>query len=343
MKSKRSMKKQLTWMALMLSFVMAFTGCGAADSAASESMSMNGMYATGEAMKDMSIGWDGGYVQDSAMEEAVIDRAPDMEAGSTTQNGSANVQNMNEKLIKTVDMTVETKEYDALVASIQQEIKSLGGYIENFNAYNGSKYSGRTSERNADITVRIPQDKLDIFVSSVSELGNVVRRSESVQNVTLKYVDLDSHKKALQAEYDRLIQLLEKAESIEDIITIENRLSSVRYQIEGMEAQLRTIDNQVSYSTVYMNIDEVAVFTPVVEEKTAFERIAEGFKESLTDIGISVQEFVIAFIINIPYLIIWAVIILVVVFIIRKSSKKRKAKKVKLEETKETKNESETV
>ncbi len=342
MKSKRSMKKQLTWMALMLSFVMAFTGCGAADSAASESMSMNGMYASGEAMKDMSMGWDGGYAQDSAMEEAVIDRAPDKTTGST-QSGTANVQNMNEKLIKTVDMTVETKEYDALIASIQQEIKTLGGYIENFNAYNGSKYSGRTSERNADITVRIPQDKLDVFVSSVSELGNVVRRSESVQNVTLKYVDLDSHKKALQAEYDRLIQLLEKAESIEDIITIENRLSSVRYQIEGMEAQLRTIDNQVSYSTVYMNIDEVAVFTPVVEEKTAFERIAEGFKENLTDIGISAQEFVIAFIINIPYLIIWAVIILVVVLIIRKSSKKRKAKKVKLEETKETKNESETV
>ncbi len=341
MKSKRSMKKQLTWLALMLSLVMAFTGCGASEVTTMQNMVTND-FASGESMKDMSMGWDGGYVQEGAMEEAVLDRAPDKTTGST-QSGTANVQNMNEKLIKTVDMTVETKEYDALIASIQQEIKTLGGYIENFNAYNGSKYSGRTSERNADITVRIPQDKLDVFVSSVSELGNVVRRSESVQNVTLKYVDLDSHKKALQAEYDRLIQLLEKAESIEDIITIENRLSSVRYQIEGMEAQLRTIDNQVSYSTVYMNIDEVAVFTPVVEEKTAFERIAEGFKENLTDIGISVQEFVIAFIINIPYLIIWAVIILVVVLIIRKSAKKRKAKKVKSEETKETKNESETV
>mgnify|MGYP002226154573 CR=1 FL=1 len=84
--------------------------------------------------------------------------------------------------------------------------------------------------------------------------------------MTLTYVDLQSHRDALQTEQERLLQLLEQAESIEDIITIEQRLSDVRYQLESMESQLRSYDNQVDYSTVYLYIDEVEVYTPVEEE-----------------------------------------------------------------------------
>ena len=69
--------------------------------------------------------------------------------------------------------------------------------------------------------------------------------------MTLQYVDLESHKKALTTEQDRLIELMEQAETVEDIITIEGRLSEVRYQLESMESQLRTYDNKIDYSTVY--------------------------------------------------------------------------------------------
>ena len=107
------------------------------------------------------------------------------------------------------------------------------------------------------MTVRIPAQQLDAFLSSVSEVSNVISRNDSVSDVTLQYVDMESHKKALTAEQDRLLELLEQAESVEDIITIESRLSDVRYQIESMESQLRTLQNQVSYSTVYLDIQEV--------------------------------------------------------------------------------------
>lgn len=323
--------------AAVLSMMLVLTGCGASNTASTEAF-----VTGGSSMKDSmpEMGWDS-YTEGVAMEEAevLVDKAAGAADGSTSNVAQNTAQVMEEKLIKTVDMTVETKEYDALVAGIQQKIKDMNGYIESFNTYNGSMYSNYRSSRSADMTIRIPQDKLDAFVSSISEVGNVVRRSDSVKNVTLQYVDLESHKKALQTEYDRLLQLLEKAESIEDIITIENRLSSVRYQIESMEGQLRTIDNQVSYSTIYLNVNEVAVYTPVVEEVSVIDRIKEGFVNSLSDIGNSLQEFAIGFIINIPYLVIWAVVILVIVLVIRRIRKKRKAKKAKLMETKEVKNE----
>lgn len=338
MKGRKKYVSKWAVIAAVLSMMLVLTGCGASDTVSSEAF-MTG----GSSMKDNSMpemGWDS-YTEGVAMEEVevVVDKAAGTADGSTSNVAQNTAQDMEEKLIKTVDMTVETKEYDALVAGIRQKIKDMNGYIESFNTYNGSMYSNYRSSRSADMTIRIPQDKLDAFVSAISEVGNVVRRSDSVKNVTLQYVDLESHKKALQTEYDRLLQLLEKAESIEDIITIENRLSSVRYQIESMEGQLRTIDNQVSYSTIYLNVDEVAVYTPVVEEVSAIDRIKEGFVNSLSDIGNSLQEFAIGFIINIPYLVIWAVVILVIVLVIRRICKKRKAKKAKLMETKEVKNE----
>jgi len=118
----------------------------------------------------------------------------------------------------------------------------------------------------------------------------------------------------LEEEQERLLELLENAETIEDIITIEGRLSEVKYQLESMKSQLRTFDNKVTYSTVHIYIDEVKELTPVVEQ-TAGERIAEGFAESLRDIGEGFKEFFIGFVINIPYIIVWAVIIVIMAFV----------------------------
>lgn len=105
-----------------------------------------------------------------------------------------------------------------------------------------------------------------------------------------------------------LLELLEQAETIDDIITIESRLSDVRYQIESMESQLRTFDNQVSYSTVYLYIDEVKTYTQT-EEQTRLQRMAGGFVNSLKGIGNGFLDFCVSFVIALPYLVVWAVII----------------------------------
>ncbi|MBP8703045.1 MAG: DUF4349 domain-containing protein, partial [Acetatifactor sp.] len=207
----------------------------------------------------------------------------------------------------------------------------LGGYIESLDAYNGSTYYSYRSTRNANLTIRIPKDRLEEFQNTVSELGNVTSRSENVQDVTLTYVDLQSHRDALQTEQERLLQLLEQAESIEDIITIEQRLSDVRYQLESMESQLRSYDNQVDYSTVYLYIDEVEVYTPV-EEETTWERISAGFMDSLKSIGEGIKEAAIWFVIHIPYLVIWAIVIVIIVLILKKI--KKRTKRIRAEEKK---------
>jgi len=250
------------------------------------------------------------------------------EASLEPQESVSKLQNVqsDRKLIKTVDMNVETKEFDLLMETIEKQVNELGGYIERMDSYNGSVYSNYRVERNADLTIRIPQDVLDTFLHRVSDIGNVTNRSENVEDVTLTYVDIQSKRDTLETEHARLLELLERAESIEDIITIEDRLSNVRYQLQSMEAQLRTYDNRIDYSTVYLYISEVQELTPV-EEESVWERIAGGFVQSLKNVGSGLVEFAIWFTVHIPYLAIWAIALFVIFAITKKIMRKRREKK----------------
>ena len=248
--------------------------------------------------------------------------------GQTTGQAAAD-----RKLIKTVNISAETEQFDSLLANVEKQVTALGGYIEEMSRYNrnNSYYadSGVAHLRYASMTIRIPKENLDTFLSEMDEQSNIVSRSESVSDVTLQYVDLESHKKALLTEQNRLLELMEQAETVEDIITIESRLSEVRYQIESMESQLRTYDNKIDYSTVYLSVDEVERYTPGDDISTG-ERIREGFLESLRGVGNGFKNFGIWFVINLPYLIVWAVLIVAAIFIfckIRKHTAKRRAKR----------------
>ncbi len=308
------MKKRrigLLFLSMMTAAVL-MTGCGAAkrsnDMMFGTAMDMNTESATMQTSKDT------GFV---SMPEEYVPEA----SGETDTDLS--LPTSDRKLIKTVDMTVETREFDSLLVSMEAKVEELGGYIECMETYNGSTYYEYRRSREASMTLRIPQSKLNGFLDEVSDLCNVIRRSEQVEDVTLTYVDLQSHKKALQAEQERLLELIGRAEQIEEIITIESRLSEVRYQLESMESQLRTFDNKIDYSTVTIYVEEVVQFTPV-EEETAWERISSGFVESVEEIGDGLKEFAIWFVISIPYFVVWGVVLLLVIIVIKALHKCRK-------------------
>lgn len=230
-----------------------------------------------------------------------------------------------EKIIRNIRMELETREFDELIETIGSEITRLGGYVES-SSIRGKRYNSEALRRGS-IVARIPKDKLDEFVDIVNENSNVVDESENTENVTLQYFDIESHKKALEIEQERLFELLEKSDTMEEIITLESRLSSIRYEIGSYETQLRTYDNKVDYSTVSMEIEEVERMSPAVEEKiTVFGRIKAGFSDTVYNLGEGLKNFFVWFVVNLPYILIWAVIIAVVTIVIRKSLTKRNRK-----------------
>lgn len=326
---KRTGVKNAVWALALVTLLLG--GCGS--KADRSSATAADMKTAEEAAYDA----DGAYLSDDIYSVDSAEVTDDVaEDGAATPQ----VEDTSRKLIKNVNLSVETETFEELLATITEKTESFSGYIEESYTYNGSNYYGRGT-RNASMTVRIPAQQLDAFLSSVSEVSNVISRNDSVSDVTLQYVDMESHKKALTAEQDRLLELLEQAESVEDIITIESRLSDVRYQIESMESQLRTLQNQVSYSTVYLDIQEVEKLTPV-EEQTRGEMIREGFVDSLYGVGNGLLDFGTAVIIDLPYLVVWAAVILLVILIIRLLRKHRKNKEQKKMQEKQEKDIKET-
>ena len=300
-------KKILVVCALMMSAMLALTGCGSSvkmDMAVTEAVSSS---------KAPQLNYAGEFGAAESM---------DADMKLTEEQGESQVAAEDRKLIKTVDMRVETKTFDQTLAAVKNKVSEVGGYIESMETYNGSSYSSYRSSRNSSMTIRIPEKDLETFLATVSEISNVIRRSENVEDVTLTYVDLESHKKVLLTEQETLLNLLKKAESINDIITIESRLSQVRYQIESMESQLRTFDNKIDYSTIYLAIEEVRELTPVVEE-TVWEQISGGFVESIRDIRDGFVDVSIWFVVNIPYFVVWGVIVFVAVVLLKALRKVR--------------------
>lgn len=305
---------------------MLLAGCGSADS------SMRATESTSEASYAMDYATDDIY-SNAEMAEYTEEAYDTYDSGDT--ESSVAITDTSRKLIRTVSMNVETKEFDTLTAKITAKTAEYGGYVESSNVYQGSAYdTAYQSTRDASFTLRIPEKQLDAFLATVSELSNVTSRTESVEDVTLQYVDLDSHKKALETEQERLLELLEQAESVEDIITIESELSSVRYQIESMESQLRSLQNQVSYSTVYLYVSEVKELTQV-EEISTWERIQNGFMGSLYDLEYTAEELGIWILIHAPYWIV-IIVILVILLLIRKGIRKKKRKKKEKREQEKT-------
>ena len=315
---------------------MAFlTACGGASY---DSASGNGAYYATAPTAGVSYDYkdeeyDYGYFDDYAVAEMEM-ASEGTDPGSAARLGDSGATtpqtaDLNRKLITTANIDVETKEFDKLYNDIETYVRNAGGYLESINTYNGSRYNGQVVERHANLTVRIPAQSLDAFLEEIGNAGNITNRSQNVEDITLTYVDLEAHKKTLMDEQERLEEFLREAETIEDIIYIEDRLAGIRYQLESMESQLRTYDNKVNYSTVYLNINEVVEYTPVVyEEPTVWERMKEGFDDSIEDIKRGFQNFAVWFVSNVIYLAIFAIIIFAIVrWILYLASDKRAAKK----------------
>ncbi len=244
---------------------------------------------------------------------------------------SAATAGVNRKIIKTVNIMIETLEFDKLIASLQENTAKYGGYIE-ASSVSGLGINQKIDEpytpgRNGYITVRVPTDKLSDFTALIGTLGNVTQKDENSQDITLTYADTEARKKALEVEYERLMALLEKAESLDSVVALESRLSEVRYQLDNFSSELRRYDSLVDYSTVTVNITEVKRFTPQQPEpQTIGQRIGVGIKETWLDIRDGAGNFVVWFVVNLPYIVVWVAIILLMVFLIRRAVKKQQAK-----------------
>ncbi len=239
-------------------------------------------------------------------------------------SGTESITPEGQKLIRTWYISAETEDMDPLLTDIEQQVAALGGYVESRRIYNGSSYSGTKRYRSATLTVRIPAELLNQFVTSVSDASNITSSKETAEDVTLSYVATESRIKALETEQTRLLELLAQAESMDDLLLIESRLTEVRTELEEVTSQLRLYDNLVDYGTVNLELSEVREYTVVEEPENIWQRMGQGFVENLKGLGSGLTEFAVFIVSSLPYLLLIAAVITAVTLLIRRSVRKKK-------------------
>lgn len=307
-------KKTNTLLTALLASALLLAGCG--DSKSGSTYNTAASQDTTAFESDYGGGWEEkGMVNEAAMDmtSSAENAEPEEASGSSSVIPDPSRNDLtNRKLIKNVSLSLETENFDTMKSNMEESVSSFGGYIE-YSSYDAPQTE--YLRRSYSLTARIPSEKLDDFVAAAGSLGTLTNKSENVEDVTLDYVDKTAYKESLQVEYERVTELLEKAEDLEQILALESKLSQLRYEINSYESQLRTYDNLINYSTVNIYISEVERETEV--SNTVGSRISSGFISSLysvRDFFINVFVFLIG---NLPVLLIWVIVIALTVLLIR--------------------------
>lgn len=256
----------------------------------------------------------------------LTDSVNDSSSNAPQESGKslASVGNADQKLVRTMHIEAETNDMDVLMGELDSRIRTLGGYVENKSVRNGGSSSTRRY-RYADMTIRIPADLLDEFMTHISGQTNVVYYKENADDITLRYVATQSRVSALETEQRRLLELLAKAEDMSDLLLIEERLTNVRAELEEVTSQMRIYDNMVDYGTVQLTVTEVQVYTPV-EEDTVWQKIGSGLTESWQNLCAGAEAVFVFLVISLPYWIPIGAAIGITVVAVKLATRKTKKK-----------------
>lgn len=219
------------------------------------------------------------------------------------------------KVIKSGRIEMETKEFDKATNAIIAKTNAIGGYTEMSNI-NGRRMHDKNSLRNrmATFRLRIPENVFEDFMLDFNDIGNVILQEKTGTDITSQYFDSEARLKSLQIQEGRLLDILKKADKIEDIIELERELSNVRYQIENLTGTLRKWDNMVNFATLEVTVYEVRDLTEE-EPESLSAKIAHGFNNSVKEVTRLAKELVVVIAVVIPYLVILALILLLARYI----------------------------
>ena len=218
------------------------------------------------------------------------------------------------KLIYTANLTIESKDFDAARTALTDAVSAAGGYLESSDE---SSYTG--SSRTLSLTIRVPQDNYASFLEAAAQAGNLVDKSEQVQDVTPQYMDIEARLSNLTAQRTRLQELQASAENLSDLLEIESSLSDVQYQIESWQSQLDWYSQQVSCSTVYLSLDEVKEYTPT--EGSYLSQLSSALRNGWTGFVSGIQQLTVWVVGVWPVLVILAAAALIVRFVRRRTRK----------------------
>jgi hypothetical protein len=208
-------------------------------------------------------------------------------------------------IVRTAGMTLTTKDFDQARAGLDDILKRHHGYVGELNVKTPLGV-GRT----LTATLRVPADQLDATLAELRKLGRVEVESQSGQEITAQYLDLEARLSNGRNTERRLTELLQqRTGKLSDVLAVETELSRVRGEIESMESQRKNLANQVDFATLSATVNEdykaqLLVMPP--STSTQFRNAAVDGYKSMVDGIVGVAVFLFSYG---PSLLFWAVLL----------------------------------
>ena len=305
------MKKRAFASLLALLLVLSLAACGGGPSS-----------AIGATASDSTSFYVNGKSADWAADEPAAMESEEYWDGETSGGTDGDARSTlpdGVKMIYRANLELETTEFEQADSGVKRLTKELGGYFE--------EQSARTRSggyRSASYTVRVPAERFEEFLEQIGSVCTVTYATQSAEDVSEYYYDMESRLETAKIKLDRLQELLSRAEEMEDIITLESAISETEYQIEQLSGEKRHYDALIGYSTITVTLSEVYRVTEVESAPLTFgERIGIAFRDGLRNFGEGLEDFLEWLAYSWLTLLVLAVIVVVAVKLIRRGRAKK--------------------
>ncbi len=250
----------------------------------------------------------------------------DYAKGEGVLGGAASaVENVPDRMIvRTVAMSVVVQDTDAMLAQIQELVKTHGGYVAESNRWLSNE------QAHATVVLRVPADKLDAVLGVLRDSSiTVENESSSGDDVTEEYVDISARLRNLEATEQELLALLTEVRknrgSAEDILAIHSRITEIRAQIESLKGRQQYLERSAALATIRIDIRPKEMPGSIIEPARWDPAVTlNNALRGLVNAGQVLLDMLIWIVILSPIFLIPALIIWVIVRAIRRSGARRK-------------------
>ena len=233
--------------------------------------------------------------------------------GASAKSVANNGAETEKKIVRNAWLNLRTDRFDETVQALCDQIEQAGGAVESRDI-SGTK----DTSRNASMTFRVPSGMLDDVLAGADAWGEVTHEQTSAVDMTSTYTDNASRLESARAKKRQLDALYEKAENMEDIITLTDAIFDVQEEIEWLEGQNRRIDDEVSFATLYVSVSEKS--SAVSAKQPFFTRLGRQLADGWENFG----EFVSNAVLGLTYALPWVAAAAVVIALARCWIRKKK-------------------
>ncbi|TAF53453.1 MAG: DUF4349 domain-containing protein [Oscillatoriales cyanobacterium] len=185
------------------------------------------------------------------------------------------------QLIKKAELSVVVKSIDTSTKSVTEIVKKQRGDIL---AFQNQKPPDSSVRQTATMQIRVPQEKLETTLNALAKLGSVENRGLTAEDVSDQLVDSEARLRNLRKSEEVVLKIMERSGSVGDVLKASQQLSTIRESIERIDAQLKSLRNQVAYSTISLTL-EAAVSAQQEPQPSLGLRVQETWGQATHSVG----------------------------------------------------------